>query len=139
MDIREDIQQLKTTGRDLRKFGLTVGGVFILLGGLMLWRHKAHWPCFFWPGATLMFFGAMLPRVLKWIYVTWMSVALVLGFIMAHVILTLFFFLVVMPIGLVARVAGKDFLSLKLDSSAKSYWICRGQEAKTAADYERQF
>ena len=48
-----------------------------------------------------------------------MSVAFVLGFVMAHVILTLFFLLVITPMGLVARLVGKDFLSLKLDRTAK--------------------
>ena len=36
-----DLQQLSTTTRDLRKFGLVVGGVFLLLGGWFLFRHKA--------------------------------------------------------------------------------------------------
>ena len=139
MNIREDIKQLKTSARDLRKFGLMVGGVFAVLGGLMLLRHKAHYPYFLWPGAVLVLFGAILPRALKWIYIAWMSVAFVLGFVMAHVILTLLFFLVITPIGLVARLMGKDFLSLKLDRAAKSYWIPREKKPKSAADYSRQF
>lgn len=139
MNIRDDIKQLKTSDRDLRKFGLMVGGVFVTLGLLFLFRHKTRTPYFVWPGATLMLFGVILPRALKWIYITWMSVAFVLGFVMAHVILTLFFFLVITPIGLIARLAGKDFLSLKLDKAAKSYWIPREKKPKSAADYERQF
>lgn len=139
MNIREDIKQLQTSDRDLRKFGLMVGGVFTVLGLLFLWRHKAYFPYFLWPGATLTLFGAISPRLLKWIYIAWMSVAFVLGFVMAHVILTLLFYLVLTPIGLVARVFGQDFLSLKLDRTAKSYWIARDRKAKSAAEYERQF
>ncbi len=139
MNIREDIKQLKTSDRDLRKFGLMVGGVLIVIGLLFLFRHKTRTPYFVWPGAALVVFGTILPRILKWIYIAWMSVAFVLGFVMAHVILTLLFYLVITPIGLVARLAGKDFLSLKQDRAAKSYWIPRPQKPKTAADYERQF
>jgi hypothetical protein len=139
MNIREDIKHLNTTDRDLRKFGLMVGGVFAVLGLLFLWRHKAHYPYFLWPGAGLVLFGAVLPRALKWAYIAWMSIAFVLGFVMAHVILTLFFFLVITPIGLVARCVGKDFLSLKLDRAAPSYWIPREPKPKSPADYERQF
>ena len=139
MNIREDINQLKTRDRDLRKFGLMVGGVFAVLGLLFLWRHKAHYPYFLWPGAVLVLFGAILPRALKWIYIAWMSVAFVLGFVMAHVILAVLFYLVITPIGLLAKLAGKDFLSLKLDRAAKSYWIPREKKPKSAADYERQF
>ena len=139
MNIRDDIRQLKTGDRDLRKFGLTVGGVFALLGVLFLWRHKAHWPYFLWPGAGLIAAGFIFPRALKWVYIAWMSIAFVLGFVMAHVILTLFFFLIITPVGLVARLFGQDFLSLKLDRTAKSYWIPREKKVKQPADYERQF
>ena len=139
MNIRDDIKQLKTSNRDLRKFGLMVGGGFAVLGLLFLWRLKPHWPYFGWPGAVLMAFGAVLPRALKYVYIAWMSVAFVLGFIISHIILGLFFFLVITPIGLLARLFGKDFLSLKLDAKAKSYWLPRESKSKSPADYERQF
>jgi hypothetical protein len=139
MNIREDIRQLKTGDRDLQKFGLAVGGVFAALGLLFLWRHKAHWPYFFWPGAALVLSGAVVPRALKWIYIAWMSAAFVLGFVMAHVILTLLFLFILTPMGLLARLAGRDFLSLKLDRAAGSYWIPRKRKPASPADYERQF
>lgn len=139
MNIRDDIKQLKTTDRDLRKFGLLVGGVFAALGLIFFLRHKAHWPYFVWPGVALIAFGAVLPRALKYVYIAWMSVAFVLGFIISHIILGLFFFLVITPIGLLARLLGKDFLSLKLDRAAKSYWLPREAKAKSLVDYERQF
>lgn len=139
MNIREDIKQLQTSDRDLRKFGLVVGGVFVAVGLLFLWRHPGRSPYFLWPGGALMLLGLVLPRALKWIYIAWMSIAFVLGFVMAHVILTLLFFLVITPMGLVARLTGRDFLSLKLDRAAKTYWLPRAAKSKSAADYERQF
>ncbi len=139
MNIRDDLKQLQTGDRDLRKFGLVVGGVFAALGVFFLLRNKGIYPYFLWPGVALMAFGVVWPRSLRQVYLGWMAVALVLGFVMAHVILTLFFFLVVMPIGLLARLFGKDFLSLKLDRAAKSYWIPREKRLKPAAEYERQF
>lgn len=139
MNIREDIRQLKTDANVLRKFGLMVGGVFTLLGLLFLWRHKPYYPGFLWPGVALIFFGAVWPRALKWVYLIWMSAAFVLGFVMAHVILTLLFLLVITPVGLVARLVGKDFLNLKLDRAAKSYWLPRERGLKPPADYEKQY
>jgi hypothetical protein len=139
MNIREDIKQLKSSERELRKFGLMVGGVFAALGLLFLWRQKYFYPWLLWPGAGLFVAGAILPRALKWIYIAWMSMAFVLGFVMAHVILTLFFFLIITPIGLIARLFGQDFLKLKLDRKAKSYWIPREKHVKSPSSYERQF
>ena len=139
MNIRDDLKQLKTGDRDLRKFGLLVGAVFEVFGVIVLLRHKAHWPYFLWPGIVLMALGVVLPRSLKFVYIGWMSVAFVLGFVISHIILGLFFYLVITPIGLLARISGKDFLSLKLDRGAKSYWIPRDRVQKAPSSYEQQF
>jgi hypothetical protein len=48
-----DLQQLSTTTCDLRKFGLVVGGVFLLLCGWFLFRHKAVGPYFLIPGVVI--------------------------------------------------------------------------------------
>jgi hypothetical protein len=138
--IGEEIKQLKTGPRDLRKFGLSVGGVLCLLGVWFLYRHKAHFPYFLYPGLLLVVLGAALPRSLKEVYIVWMAVAFVLGLIVSTVLLTLFFYAVVTPIGLAARCSGKDFLARKWDGQAPSYWLVRDHsKPKAAVDYERQF
>jgi hypothetical protein len=139
MSIRADLEKLKTGVRELRKFGLTVGGVFVAIGVLFLLRHKSSYPIFLGLGSTLVVFGAIWPRALKYVYVAWMTLAFTLGFVMSNVILTVFFFLLVTPMGLLSRLFGKDFLAQKLDKSAASYWISRPHETKTAESYERQF
>jgi hypothetical protein len=140
MNILEDLKSLKTAKRDLRKFGLLVGFVFAALGTLAWARGRGYYPFLFVPGATLMFVAAAFPLSLKYVYLGWMFLAFVLGFIMSHVILGVLFFLVITPIGLVARLAGKDFLRTKLERNAKSYWIPRERRASAPPhEYERQF
>ena len=138
--IREEIRQLKTGPRELRKFGLLVGAVFALLGIWFWWRDKARYPYFLAPGTVLMVFGAIAPRALRLIYVGWMTVAFFLGFVVSNILLTLFFYVVVTSIGLVARLAGKDFLNRKLDAQAKSYWIMRDRSSsEQKRNYQQQF
>ena len=139
MSIRQQIIDLKTDTPNLRKFGLFVGGMAMLIGLILLLRHKANYPYLFWPGAILIAFGAVWPRALKYPYIAWMTMAFALGFIMSHVILTLFFFLLVTPISLLARLVGKDFLNRKRDVHATTYWIPREAEAKTPESYEQQY
>jgi hypothetical protein len=57
-----DLQQLSTRTRDLRKFGLVVGGVFLLLGGWFLFRNKPAGPYFLTLGVLLVVFGLVAPR-----------------------------------------------------------------------------
>jgi len=138
--ILEEIRQLKTGSRELRKFGLLVGGVFTALGSILWARGKGHFVYFLTPGVLLLALGWLFAKGLKPVYVAWMSLAIVLGFLISNVILTIFFFLVITPIGLVARCLGKDFLRLKLDRSAKTYWLpVERRGAKSPAEYERQY
>lgn len=138
--IREELKQLSTTSRDLRKFGLVVGGVFLLLGLWFLFRHKPVWPYLLSPGVLLMLFGLVAPRALRQLYLGWMALAFVLGLVVSTLLLTLFFFLVITPVSLLARLFGKEFLSLRLDRAAASYWLSRESDGpRQAADYERQY
>ncbi len=138
--LREEIKQLKTGPRELRHFGLLVGGVLTLLGLWFWWRGKARYPCFLAPGILLMILGAVFPRALRSVYIGWMALALALGWIGSNVLLTLFFYFIVTPIGLVARLTGTDFLHRRFDSRAKSYWVMRDRAAsKQKRNYEQQF
>ena len=139
MSLHADLKKLKTGDRDLRKFGLTVGGVFVLLGLLLLLRHRSSYPFFLGASAGLTAFGVIRPRALKYVYIAWMALAFTLGLVTSNVILVLFFFLVVTPIGLLARLFQKDFVARKWDKQAASYWIQRTREMRTAGSYERQF
>ena len=139
MSIQTDLKKLKTGAGDLRKFGLMVGGGLILLGVLLLLRHRSSYLALCGAGALLAALGVIWPRALKYVYIAWMALAFTLGFIMSNVILTLFFFLFVTPIGLLARLFQKDFLARKWDKRAASHWIQCGREVKTANTYERQF
>src|SRR5207247_6014574 len=127
-----DLNKLRTRNRDLRKLGLTVGGVFILLGVLLLLRHRSSYLSFLGAGALLTAFGVIWPRALKYVYIAWMALAFTLGFVMSNVILTLFFFLFVTAIGLLARLFQKDFLVRKWDKRVASDWIQDGREVNTA-------
>ncbi len=138
--IAEEIRQLAPNRRELRKFGLLVGGVFAALGIVWLLRSKAFGPWLLAPGVALILLGALWPKVLKPAYLVWMALAIVLGFLVSQVLLSLIFFLVITPLGLIARCAGKDFLNRRLDRRVASYWMPRERQATLLpADYERQF
>jgi hypothetical protein len=88
----------------------------------------------------LLLLGLAAPRVLKPVYLAWMALAFTLGLILTTVLLTVLFFAMITPISLVARVLGKDFLSLRLDAEAPTYWIRRQQGApRRPEDYEQQY
>lgn len=123
MSIREEIKALQPETSDFRKFGWVVGAAFLLIGWFLVWRGHEWARYLMYVGGALAVLGTVVPRLLKPVYFGWMSMAVVLGFFMTRVILTLFFFLVLTPVGLFFKLIRRDALHRKLDRSATSYWI----------------
>lgn len=140
--LREELAALDHSPRALRRFGLVVGGVLLVVAGVIVWRHGAPGPAA-WTlaavGTPLVVVGLARPTLLHPVYVAWMSLALVLGFVMTRVVLTLVFFLVVTPIGLVFRVLGKDLLHRRPDDALPTYWQAKTYDDDTPARLERYY
>ena len=68
-----------------------------------------------------------------------MVFAVVLGWFMTRVILSLLFYVIITPIGLVLRIFGKDFLEIKKESVQGSYWNQRDSNLEKNQNYEKQF
>jgi hypothetical protein len=137
--IKDEIKNIKQSPQDLRKFGLTVGSVLIIIGCLLLWKQKPSQFYFLSIGAVLLLSGLLFPSILRPLNKAWMTLAVLLGWVMTRVILSLLFYIVITPISLIARISGKHFLDIKIDKSRASYWEKRKNVPLSPADYERQF
>ena len=135
----DDIKNIKETKKDLKKFGLTVGIVLLILAILLLWFNKPTYPYFGGIGLFLVLSALLFPIILKPLNKIWMILAIILGWIMTRVILTILFYLVLTPVGFIAKLFRKDFLDLGFNKNADTYWIKRESKKKEAIDYERQF
>ena len=68
-----------------------------------------------------------------------MTFAVILGWFMTRVILSLLFYVIITPIGVVLRIFGKDFLEIKKQSVQGSYWNQRDSNLEKNQNYEKQF
>ena len=137
--IGEEIRNIKSGRRELRQFGLTVGIVLILFGAFLWWRGRDIYPFLIGIGAALVILGLTVPSILLPLQKPWMALAVVLGWVMTRVILTLLFFLVFTPLGLLARLFGRDAMKRELDGEATSYWIRMDSQAVDNREFENQF
>jgi small basic protein len=135
----EEIKNIKSEKRDLRNFGLVIGIALGILGGLLWWKGKSTYPPFFIFSAVFICLGMILPSLLKPLQKVWMIFAVILGWIMTRVILSVLFYVVFTGIGLGSRLFGKQFLDLKMRYSKDSYWIHRERKPFDKKAYERQF
>ena len=139
MKLFDEIKEIKTGEKELKSFGKVVGGIFLLLGLLFLWRGKPSFSICLGIGIPLIVFGFISPKILKWIYLAWMSLGLILGAVMAPVILALLYFIGITPISLIGRATGKKFLDLDFKKETSTYWVLKDNSKRDKKSYETQF
>lgn len=142
-------EQKETTTSDLRTFGLIMAGmitVFFVILIPWIWgdelflytwatdqvgADKQWWLMFV--QRALIIAGAfaalalILPIALKPIYIVWMKIGMVVGWINSHLILSILFYVIIMPMGLVMRLFGKDPMARKLSDEEETYRVIREQ------------
>ncbi len=138
-EIITEIKSIKESPSDLRKFGMTIGIVLIIIAAILLWAGKTTYPIWGIIGIVFILAGLLFPVVLKPLNKIWMSLAIVLGWIMTRVILSILFYIGLTGVKLIAMIFNKRFLNLRIDPSADTYWEKREKKPFDPATYERQF
>ena len=127
------------SAQELRKFGLTVGGAFLVFGAIRSYLHFGNFAIvLLGVGSALTAFGLVFPTALRPVEKAWMGLAHVLAYINTRIILTVVFYLVFTPIGIIARWV-KDPLDRKIHDGSTSYWIRREPKPADPAIYQRMF
>ena len=131
----------RTTARKaLCRFGLTMGGMVAGLFGFLIpflmGRRTPAWP---WVLAGLFVVIALVrPEGLKVVHAAWMRLATILGTVNARIVLGIIYYLVVVPIGLVMRLCGRDPLARGFAADQPTYRIVR-EQADLVKRMERPF
>ena len=110
-----------------KSFGVVFSIVFLIVAlyplinseGLRIWALVV----------SIIFFllAFVAPKVLVIPNKLWFKFGLLLGSIIAPIVISMVYFITVVPTGITMRLLGKDLLKQKLDNNAKSYWIERSE------------
>ena len=124
------------TIKELRQFGLLVGGAFGVLAAIAFLRHKPTYVygIFGTLGASLFLTGLAVPAVLSKVYAGWMGLAALLSKVTTPIFMGVIYFVVISPVGLLMRAAGRN----KLKSKGDTVWFTRAS-GERRGDLERQF
>ena len=124
--------------KGLRQFGLVVGGIFAAIG---LWpllvRAEAPRLWSLALGVALVIPALVVPRSLTHVHRAWMAAAEGLGWINTHILLSVIFYGLMMPIGIVMRCRGHDPMHRRFDPGATTYRVPK--LSRPAAHMTRQF
>jgi len=116
----------KTETKQLRNFGLMVGGIFLIIG---LWpvllrsENPRAWAVVL--GGLLMSLGFGLPKLLGPVYRVWMILGHALGWVNTRILLGIVFYGLLTPMGLIMRLFGKDSMRRQFVQEAHTYRIMR--------------
>lgn len=119
-------QNHQANNKELRQFGLVVGGVFAVIGlWPMLVRGESPrlWGMIL--GSLLIGLGGVRPQSLKQVHWGWMQVGHVLGAINTKIILGVVYYGLITPMGLMMRLIGKDSMHRVPAKEATTYRVVR--------------
>jgi len=133
------MDKLKLDKKSLRQFGITMAAAFLIITLIIFARHKYSVMPTLIISATFLILAFALPALLKPVYVFWMRMAFVLGWINTRLILFILFYLLLTPIGLVMRLFKADLLDRKIAKEKDSYWREKEKIKFKPINYERQF
>ena len=125
--------------KELRRFGFTVAIPLALLAAVGIWRGHAILPAVLGGLAVVLAGLALLaPGLLGPVHKVWMRGAHALGWFNTRVLLSLVYFLIMTPTGVVMRLMGRDPLDRRL-SDRPSNWVERKRHPDPRGSMERQF
>ena len=128
----------RLTPSEGRRFGLTVGSAFIVLAGVAWWRgHPWAAYTFGSVGGGLAIAGLLLPTRLGAVERAWMALAHAISRVTTPIVMSVLYFVVLTPVGLMRRIVAKN--PLVHEAAAAGYWKQRPEGARRSASMERQF
>jgi hypothetical protein len=120
------IKSKAPTVKDLRGFGYVMAGGISLFFGILIpliW-HRPFRARTFIIALIFLVLGRVYPQSLKHIYIAWMKIGGVLGWINSRIILSAVFYVIIAPVGLFRRIFFRaDPLRLKMEKSVLTYRV----------------
>lgn len=127
----------KPSRTQLRSFSLIFAGFFAIVGFYPLLRHAGprSWALILAVAFALV--GFLSPNLLRWPYAVWMAFGEALGWVTSKVILTVAYFGLFAPAGILMRLLGKDPMNRRFEPELETYRIPR--QVRPASHMEHQF
>jgi len=119
-----------------RAFGLTFGAVFLVIAavGWLAFDARPYWAVAV--AAVFLTTAVAIPWVLLPLNRLWAVIAHRVSLVVNHLVLGIFFYTLVFPLGRIIRLLGRDPMHRALDSTATSYLtpVERHTDAETFSD-----
>ena len=128
----------RLTAAEGRRFGLTVGGAFLVLAAITWWRaHPRAMMVFGSLGGVLSLAGLVVPTYLGPVERAWMKLAHIISKVTTPIVMGVMYLGVLFPVGVLRRrFAGNPMVHAEREHS---YWRSRETGSRRSASMRRQF
>ena len=131
--------------KEQRKFGFVLEAAFVILGlirvGIRFITGGAvavPWP-FLIIGLCFALPAAVFPALLRPVFIVWIKFALMLNWIMTQVLLTVVYYMIIVPMGGGMRLLAMYPLKRKWLAPAETYWEEAEEQPEEFERYHHQF
>jgi hypothetical protein len=121
-----------------RKFGVLFALMFAVAAAYLYFQAAVLWPAVAIAALLFAVAAALAPQLLQPLNRLWFHVGLLLGRIVSPIVLGLIYFVIITPIAIIARWAGRDPLRLK-KRSVSSHWVVRDPPGPAPDSFRNQF
>ncbi len=130
------IKAIDYKGKEARDFCALFAGIMV---GLSLYFVEASFDRYFLYAALYFIAGLVWPMLTRPLFLAWMSLSMLLGEVVFSLLFSIFYLILILPIGLLKRIAKGDFLSLSYDAGKESYWDDYDAKRQEKSSLERMF
>lgn len=123
-----------------RTFGFVFTGIFLIVAGY-LWLYDGKTvaiQAFLVLAAAFLAFTLFMPIALRPLNKAWYKLGLLMGRVVSPIVLGILFFILITPIAIVMRLAGRDPLRLR-KQDVQSHWIDRAPPGPAPTSFKDQF
>ena len=122
---------------EFRNFAIGLAVILTVISAVQWYLQVAVYSYLLGAAGVILVVGLLTPVVIKPVFILFSYIGFGLGWVMTRVILSLLFYLVFTPIGMILKLTGKKLLDTSFRAQRESYWIDRGKGQDV--DFTKQF
>lgn len=119
---------------------MTLTVVFGLVAGWLAWKGRSAWAASFAAMTCLALFVTFVrPAAFRPLNRLWMGAGALLHALVNPLVMSVIFFLLMTPVGIVMRLFGRDALKLRRGADTRSYWVHRTPPGPAPRSLDKPF